>query len=407
MGSITARKLKSGTTSYVAQIVIKRDGGIAHRENRTFQRKQAAAAWLEKREKELAKPGALERLKAGDPKLSMVIDRYTAESERALGKTKTQVLRSIKEYPLAHKQCSHIGSVDIIDFAKQKLGEGVEPSTVANYMSHLAAVFSIARPAWSYELDQQAMEDAWKVVKKLGLVKKAKERKRRPTLDEMTKLMLYFGDRQTRRSTVVPMQKIVAFAVFSTRRQEEITRITWADLDVEGKRVLVRDMKNPGEKEGNDVWCDLPDEALRVILSMPKLTDQIFPYSTDAIGAAFTRACKMLGLEDLRFHDLRHDGVSRLFEMGRNIPQVACVSGHRDWKSLKRYAHIRQSGDKYAGWEWLAVVTAPIRGLAITKKGDLPRRLRSQRGIPPDQIPLIEPVAEDIPDDPAAMATLN
>jgi integrase len=77
----------------------------------------------------------------------------------------------------------------------------------------------------------------------------------------------------------------------------------------------------------------------------------IFPYNTDAISAAFTRACKLLGIEDLRFHDLRHDGISRLFEMGWNIPQVAVVSGHRSWQSLKRYTHIRQRGDKYADWK--------------------------------------------------------
>jgi len=88
------------------------------------------------------------------------------------------------------------------------------------------------------------------------------------------------------------------------------------------------------------------------------------PYSTDAISAAFTRACKILGIEDLRFHDLRHEGISRLFEMGRTIPQVAAVSGHRSWTSLKRYTHIRQSMDKYDNWKWKAVVAAPIASSA-------------------------------------------
>lgn len=76
---------------------------------------------------------------------------------------------------------------------------------------------------------------------------------------------------------------------------------------------------------------------------------EIFPYSTDAITAAFTRACKLLGIHDLHFHDLRHEGISRLFEMGWNIPHVAAVSGHRSWNSMKRYTHIRQSGDKWTG----------------------------------------------------------
>lgn len=428
MGTITPRKLKSGATSYLAQLVIKRDGAIAHRENKVFERRQAAAAWLEKREKELAKPGALDRVKAGDPKLSMVIDRYIDESEKELGKTKTQVLRTIKDFPIAEKRCSQIGSRDIVEFAKQKLDTGVEPQTVGNYLSHLAAIFTIARPAWDYPLDPQGMNDAWKVVKKLGIVQKSQERTRRPTKDELNKLMRHFAVRQQLRSTVVPMQKIIVFALFSTRRQEEIVRIRWDDLDVESKRVLVRDMKNPGEKIGNDVWCDLPDEALKIIQAMPRLADEIFPYTTDAVSAAFTRACYVLGIntkdmpdhERLHFHDLRHDGVSRLFEMGWNIPHVAAVSGHRSWASLKRYTHLRQIGDKYAGWKWVTEAAKPIPGLRLAKNGELPRRLRSERGsaslnIPrkprpgrhnPLPVPIPE-VDDEVPDDPDVVATLT
>jgi integrase len=146
------------------------------------------------------------------------------------------------------------------------------------------------------------------------------------------------------------MQKIISFAIFSTRRQEEITRIAWDDY--EGNRVLVRDMKHPGDKLGNDTWCDLSPEASAIIESMPRTEKYIFPYSTDAISAAFTRACQVLGIEDLHFHDLRHDGVSRLFELGRTIPQAASVSGHRSWQSLKRYTHLRGTGDKYEHWQW-------------------------------------------------------
>ncbi|MEQ8167147.1 MAG: tyrosine-type recombinase/integrase, partial [Alphaproteobacteria bacterium] len=143
--------------------------------------------------------------------------------------------------------------------------------------------------------------------------------------------------------------------------------------------VLVRDLKNPGQKIGNDVWCDLQEEALSIVAAMPKVADQIFPYTTDAIGASFTRACKLLGIDDLRFHDLRHDGVSRLFELGLNIPKVASNSGHRSWTSLKRYTHLRQTGDKYDGWKWLTEVTRKDPALKLVQHGQFPRRRRSQR----------------------------
>jgi hypothetical protein len=45
--------------------------------------------------------------------------------------------------------------------------------------------------------------------------------------------------------------------------------------------------------------------------------------------------------------------------MGATIPQAASVSGHRSWSSLKRYAHLRQTGDKYAGWPWLDMIVQP------------------------------------------------
>ena len=142
------------------------------------------------------------------------------------------------------------------------------------------------------------------------------------------------------------MQKIVAFAIFSTRRQEEITLLRWDDLE------------DPGDKKGNNVYCELPPEAIAIVKTMPRDEERIFPYSTDAISAAFTRACKIIGIKDLRFHDLRHEGISHLFEIGRTIPQVAAVSGHRSWTSLKRYTHIRQCLDKYHDWKWKAVVAA-------------------------------------------------
>jgi len=115
-----------------------------------------------------------------------------------------------------------------------------------------------------------------------------------------------------------------------------------------------------------------------------------FPYTTDAISARFTRACQLLEIEDLHFHDLRHDGISRLFEIrwqGGSIPHVAAVSGHRSWKSLQRYTHVRQKGDKYAGWPWLAAATSPVDSPRITAKGSLPRALRSVKNVRPRNTP--------------------
>jgi integrase len=363
MGTIMSRRRRDGTTGYTAVIRIKKGGKVIRTETQTFDRKQAAGAWLKKRETELAQPGALVR--SDDPALAAVIDRYISESKREMGRTKAQVLGAIKRHDVAGLRCSEIGSEGISAFANE-LAKDREPSTVQNYLSHLSAVFAVARPLWGYPLNQQAIKDAQVALHKLGVVGKSKQRDRRPTLDELDKLMKHFGVIRARRPSSNPMQPIIAFAIFSTRREDEITRLAWADLDADGSRIMVRDMKHPGDKQGNDQWCELTPEALRIIQARRKTDARIFPCSTDAVCAAFTRACYMAEINTpgmphelrLHFHDLRHEGISRLFEMGRSISQVACVSGHRQWNTLKRYAHLRQTGDKYASWPWLGVVTA-------------------------------------------------
>lgn len=349
MGSIISRKRKDGTTGHTALVRIKQGGKVIHSESQTFDREAAASAWLKKRETELAQPGALTKPK--DPLLKDVIDQYNLEKQKTHGKTKTQVLNTIKAADIGALRCSEITSPAIIAFAQSL---DAMPQTRGNYISHLAAVFVVARPAWGYPLDTRAMDDARVVLKKMGIIGKSNERTRRPTLDELDKLLTYYTAVNAKRHNSIPMTRLIPFAIFSTRRQEEITRMTGADLDRAHLEIIVRDMKNPGEKIGNDVATTLTPEALQLIDLQPVTQGTIWPYNAESVSASFTRACKFLGIDDLHFHDLRHEGISRLFEMGWSIPRVACVSGHRSWSSLKRYAHLRQVGDKFAGWPWLA-----------------------------------------------------
>ncbi|MBX5089400.1 site-specific integrase [Rhizobium lentis] len=362
MGTISERRRKDGSKSYTAQIRIKRDGKLVHTEAQTFERKPAASAWLKKRETELSEPGALDRLKTVDKTLGDAIDQYLLESRKDIGRTKAQCLDLIKRHPLASKPGSSIVSADLAAFASELRNgwapEGEEAKerksqTVANYMSHMGAIFAIAKPMWGIPLSEQEFKDAVKVTKRLGIISKSDERSRRPTMDELDALLTHFSDRNISTPQAMPMDKVILFALFSTRRQEEITRIKWKLYEPSNKRIMVEDMKHPGQKKGNNRWCDLTPEAMAIIESMPRKKPEIFPYSTDAISANFTRACKVLGIDDLHFHDLRHEGISRLFEMGWDIPHVATVSAHRSWNNLKRYTHIRQVGDKYAGWKWM------------------------------------------------------
>ena len=203
-----------------------------------------------------------------------MIDRYIAESKNPVLGTKAQVLKTIKNSDLGETKCSDITSRTLVSFARE-LTKNVEPQTCGNYFSHLSNIFTVARPAWGYPLSRQEFDDAVTVIKKLGLIRKGNERNRRPTLEELDRLMEHFGRIRENRPSSIPMQKIVAFALFSTRRQEEITLLRWDDLDED--RILVRDMKHPGDKKGNNVYCELPPEALAIIKSMPRDEERNIP----------------------------------------------------------------------------------------------------------------------------------
>lgn len=361
MASITDRPLKSGAVSYLAQITRRK---IAFTESKKFSTRKAAERWAAKREKEIDADIAAGKTPA--PRkitlatLGDAIDKYTTESLKDIGKTKAQCLQTIrKEYDIASKPCASIKSAMIVDFVRKlRARPGLNsPSTALNYLSHLSAVFNLGMPMWGFPLDPSEMKQAMTVCKTMGFTAKSTKRDRRPTIDELDMLLTHFTKANARRPKSAPMAKIVAFALFSTRRQDEILRITWSDYDRDGNRVLVHDMKNPGQKIGNDVWCNLPDPCCQIIDSMPKITDRIFPYGNGAVGAAFTRACKLLEIADLRFHDLRHEGASRLAELGYDLHKMKSVTGHESHSSLERYTHYRATGDRYANWSWIEKVT--------------------------------------------------
>ena len=348
MGTIAARTKKDGSTTFTATVRVKQGGRVVLSKSATFDRQAAANAWIAKTEKDAAKPGGLTP-RAPTMTLGQAIDKYMSISRREIGRTKLQCLEATKTDEIADMPCDQIVSSDIVSYA-QRLQPGRQPQTVMSYMSHLGAVFSLAAGAFGAPLSEVEMKRALKACMSLGLIAKSTERTRRPTIDELDRLLSYFNVRSAKRVTTAPMDLIMVFAIFSARRREEITRMRWDDI-TPGK-VMVRDMKHPGQTIGNDVLCDLVPEAEEVLRAVPRRGDLVFPHSTAAITTAFQRACKALKIDDLHFHDLRHEGASRLLEMGWTIPQAASVTGHRSWASLQRYSQLRQTGDKLAEWKW-------------------------------------------------------
>ena len=282
-----------------------------------------------------------------------------------MGATKRKELNTIlNDFDIANRHCSDIGSREIVALAQELSNGGRSSSTVHIYLSALSSVFAVAKLAWGFDLDRSATIDAMTVCNRLGITGRSKARDRRPTREEVEAILEYIETSYLNHPGSASIHKIALFALFSTRRESEVARAKHTDLDPETSRLFIKDMKHPGKKAGNDVWCDLPAPALQVAQSMKPFKSKvekkralIFGTSKNVISRRWTEACRMLGIEDLVFHDLRHEGISRLFEMGETIPQVAAVSGHQSWASMQRYTHLQTRGDRYEGWEWIGRVT--------------------------------------------------
>lgn len=169
-----------------------------------------------------------------------------------------------------------------------------------------------------------------------GLVGASQHRDRRPTAAELAALWPHFEP---------TMADIVRFAIATGMRRGEIIRIQWEDVDRERRLVLVRDRKHPRKKAGNHQLVPLIDttgyDAWAILNRQPKVGERIFPVTGEYVSDSFTAACRAAGIVDLHFHDLRHHATSLLFEAGLEIQQVALVTGHRDWRNLKRYTHLK------------------------------------------------------------------
>lgn len=91
---------------------------------------------------------------------------------------------------------------------------------------------------------------------RLGLVGKGGERDRRPTQDELERIIIGFEANERQQ---IPVGRIVRFAVATAMRQDEIVRVEWRDFDAESRMLLIRDRKDPRKKSGNDQRIPLLD----------------------------------------------------------------------------------------------------------------------------------------------------
>lgn len=326
---------------YTAEVRLRRGKVIVHSEGKTFMHRAAAEKWAKAREVALENPSELARSQFGEATLKSLI-RWYIDDFRELSKwqrTKQSQLEFLEKHPIGTRNALGLTSAALVDHIRARRMRGAGPATASNDLTWIGVVLRAAKSIKQLPVRPEIVDEARDACRELRLIGKSRRRDRRPTPDELTKLDAYFS-RRDRRSEM-PMRDIMWFAIHSARRQAEICRLEVADNDEKTRTGLVRNAKHPTSKEGNDRRFKYTAEAWEIVARQPDGNALIFPYDSRSVGAAFTRACKILGIKGLRFHDLRHEGTSRLFERGYQIHEVAQFTLHDSWNELKRYTNLR------------------------------------------------------------------
>lgn len=307
-------------------------------QSKTFTTKARAQTWAKQVE------GELENMAAGIlPALTIqnALDRHDAHLERtsSRGRKNKTAANNLRRGMDTEMLMSRLDYADLAAYCTTRLEvDGVKPSTVKSDIMYLSGAVTTCVVEEVLPVTVQARMSNWrKGLQRAGLIGDPDDRDRRPTDQELADLLAH--TRHNRALRQIGYHVLIRFAVDSCMRLDEICSLRWKDLDEVNGTIVIRLRKHPKKK--TDEVVPLMGESLALIQDQPRKEERIFPFNTESVSNGFRRICQFLEIEDLHFHDLRHEGISRLFERGYQIQEVAMVSGHRDWKSLKRYVNLR------------------------------------------------------------------
>lgn len=108
------------------------------------------------------------------------------------------------------------------------------------------------------------------------------------------------------------MSYLIRFAIVSAMRLGKIIGLKWADRNEADRTIIIRDRKHPIKKAGNGQEMPLLGDAFEIVMCKLRQVDRIFPVADGTVSSIFPRAPRALMFEDLRFHNFRHEGVSRI-----------------------------------------------------------------------------------------------
>ncbi|MCL4682426.1 MAG: site-specific integrase [Rhodocyclaceae bacterium] len=200
----------------------------------------------------------------------------------------------------------------------------VKAASVVRELNTLSAVLNVARKEWCYDL-VNVVEAIKRPAQGQGRTRRLAQGEEAAILEELAP----------------PYRRIVRFALATAMRRGEILALAWKNVDT-GERVAVLPMTKNGEPRR----VPLSPEALAVLREQAAektqaIDGRVFAMPAITLDSAWRRACARAGVEDLHFHDLRREAVSRLLERGFSVAEAAAVSGHKTWKMVQRYCALR------------------------------------------------------------------
>ena len=223
---------------------------------------------------------------------------------------------------LAARNLMDLSPSDLARFRDERLKSGTE---AARYdLVLIQGVINTAMREWGLDLQQNP-------VTRVTKPKPVRARERRLTDSELTSIV----ERAHGRCGGVLLPTIL-LAIQTGMRRSELLSMTWANVALAMGTVTLADTKN-----GKPRTVPLTSEAIQILSDLPRDTSNVLPISANALALGWKRLVRTCGIVDLRFHDLRHEAISRFFEMGLNVPEVALISGHKTPSQLFRYTNLK------------------------------------------------------------------
>jgi integrase len=305
------------------QVQVRRQGSPLL--TRTFRQKSHARLWARQKEAELdrgAPPIDTRMLRSIT--LHDLLERYRQTvTPRKRGATRERYkLRVLLRHPIAHLSLDRLTTSEIASFRDERLAV-VKADTVRRELAILHHCLRLACDEWGIPMRSNPVAE-------IKLPSPGWPRDRRVGTEELQRLL----GACTSGSKWLPT--IIGLAIETGMRRGELLAIRWTDVDLCARTVRLTKTKN-----GHPRTVPLSSVAVRLLENTPRIDDRVFPITPNAVRLAWERLRRRAGVTGLRFHDLRHEAVSRFFERGLNMPEVAAISGHRDARMLMRYSHPR------------------------------------------------------------------